>query len=254
MPQDKPFSELLFEEYLALQGLGDFEFEKEWEGILQRPDYTVYHNDKVYIFDVKEFEIQPAPAGLSFRDPYSRIRQKIDTVRAQFKCFKDRPCCLVLYSDDPLVEVYNWIIVLSAMYGDFGRSIPFDPGTGTVSDPGKHAFTSGGKMFRIESSRSQNTTVSALISLRRIPIGQIRARLAQSLGNAASFAPESEFRIEETQPSVIVWENAFARVKFPRDLFAGRYDERWGGDGSVITRVFAGEGVLACEKLLAEES
>jgi hypothetical protein len=252
MPKDKMFSESLFEEYLTLQGMSNFEFEKEWEAIPTHPDYTVYHNDKVYIFDVKEFEVQPPPTGLSFRDPYARIREKINNVSNQFKYFKDKPCCLVLYSDDPMVEVYNGLIVLSAMYGDFALSVPFIPEKRAFSDGGTQRFAYRGKMFRLESCRSQNTTISALISLRHVPIGQIHSRLRDAGGSSVPEQPH--FSIDEKQPAVIVWENDLARIQFPRDLFCGCYDERWGKDGDVVARVFAGEGVLACEKMFASES
>jgi hypothetical protein len=254
MAEEKTFSESLFEEYLLSQGMTTFVFEKEWEQIPTHPDYAVYHNDGGYIFDVKEFPLQPPPTGLAFRDPYARIREKINHVGKQFKYFKDKSCCLVLYSFDPLVWLETPLIVFSAMYGDLGVAIPFDPETGTVaSDSSTPSFLYRGKMYRFESSRSQNTTISALVTLRHVPVGQVRYRLLlhESLKGGHPTAPEDvDFDIEEKHPAVIVWENAFARIRFPRELFSGPYDERWGLDGNVITRVFAGEGVLACEELL----
>lgn len=258
MSEERNCSESLFEEYLISQGMANFVFEKEWEGIPTRPDYSVYHNDHVYVFDVKEFDLLPPPTGLSFKDPYARIREKINNVRNQFKYFKDKPCCLVLYSIDPSVWLNIPIIVFSAMYGDLGITIPFDTSTGTVAtNSSKQKFLFRGKMYRFESSQSQNTTISALVSLRHVPVGQIRYRLLlnESLKAGQPIAPEDvDFDIDEQRPAVIVWENAFARIPFPRDLFSGYYDERWGLDGNVITRVFAGEGALACEELIASGS
>jgi hypothetical protein len=41
-------------------------------------------------------------------------------------------------------------------------------------------------------------------------------------------------------PHGIVWENVYARVPLPRDIFNGPYDERYGLDGNDMTRVFCG--------------
>ncbi len=212
---------------------------------------------EVYIFDVKEFELRPIPTGLFFRDPYARIREKINYVRKQFKYFKDRSCCLVLYSFDPMVELYDWIIMLSAMYGDFGLSIPVDTEKGeTLTDAAKQSFLARGKMFRLESSKPQNTTISAIISLRHVHVGEVRQLVCQELQRSGeSISPEdADFDIDEKCPAAIVWENAFARIPFPRELFSGFYDERWGLDGDFITRVFAGEGILSCEEIFNSES
>jgi hypothetical protein len=256
MTKGKTVSESLFEEYLNSQGLTDFIFEKEWSGIPTHPDYTVNRNDSVYIFDVKEFEFRPIPTGLYFGDPYSRIREKINQVRNQFQYFKDKTCCLVLYSLDPLVELYDPIIVQSAMYGDFGLTIPLDTNTGILSDAGTQTFLSGGKMFRIESSQTQNTTISALISLRLIPTGQILARTIDKMRVAGEPIPTDllDFNVDEKQPAVIVWENIYATHPFPRDLFSGGYDERFGREGNTVTCVFAGKDLLAYEKLFGLET
>src|SRR2546421_5962045 len=176
MSDAKTFSEQLFEEYLVSQSLTNFEYEKEWEGIPTHPDYTVYHNGRTYIFDVKEFDHKPLHSGqIVFDNPCTRIRKKIENVRNQFKYFKDKPCCLVLHTHDPLVELHEWTTVLGAMYGDFGVTILFDTEKGSaVPDSTRQAFLTGGKMFRYESSKLQNQTVSALVTLRYVYVGQRR--------------------------------------------------------------------------------
>ncbi len=242
MYENKTFSEGLFEQYLISQGLTDYEYEKLWDGIPTRPDYSLHVKDATYIFDVKEFDEQPIPTGLFFRDPYARIREKINNARNQFKYFKDKPCCLVLWSFDPLVDVYDWVSVLGAMYGDFGLSIPFDVEKGlAIEDDSRQAFLHNGKMFRLESSQPQNTTISALIAIRNLQVGRIRHELLRD------FADGEEINVEEMQPSVIVWENAFARIPFPRDLFTAPYDERWGVLDNVVRRIFAGTNIQAIE-------
>jgi len=225
------FSDLLFEQYLFSQGLDTFEYEKNWEGIPTHPDYTVSHNNELYIFDVKEFEAQPFPSGTFAVEPYGRIREKINAAYTQFKYFKDKPCCLVLYTHDPFVRLREPAVVLAAMYGDLGFTTLYNTQTGSaVPGSTKRAFLKDGKMFRYESRRAQNQTFSALITLRYVYGGQ-----QKHLG-------------------VIVWENDFARIEFPHDMFCGPYDERWGQNGDVITRIFAGEGVLTLEEFSKSES
>lgn len=257
MSEAKPFSEQLFEEYLISQGITNFEYEKEWEGIPTHPDYTVHHNCSVYIFDVKEFDYQPLhPGQIVFDNPCTRIRKKIENVRNQFKYFKDKPCCLVLYTHDPLVELHEWTTVLGAMYGDFGVTMLFDPVKGAaVPDSSTQAFLSGGKMFRYESSKPQNQTISALVTLRHIHVGQRRYQkvFRESLHKGEPIAT-IDFDVDEKRLGVIVWENAFAGIPFPRGMFLGPYDERCGVDGDVITRNYAGNGILALEDLDKSES
>ena len=259
MPSEKTFSELLFEEYLVSQGISTFDYEKDWEGIPTHPDYTVYHNGNTFIFDVKEFDYHPLhPGQIVFDNPCDRIREKINKVRTQFKHFKDKPCCLVLYTHDPLVELHEWTTMLGAMYGDFGVTMLFAPEKGSaVPDSTRHAFLTGGKMFRYESSKPQNQTVSALVTLRHVYVGQRRYRklFRDSLKTGEQISTSDvDFDIDEKLVSVIVWENAFARIPFPREMFAGFYDERWGIDGDVITRIFAGKGIIALEELDESEA
>lgn len=226
----KTTSEQLFEEYLVSQGITAFEFEKVWPGISSHPDYTIEHNGATYLFDVKEFkdeEFVPPSAGAFAVDRYTRIRQKINTVRPQFKHFKDKPCCLVLYTLDPFVRLQEPFIVLGAMYGDLGFTTLWDHVTGSqVPGSTQRAFLQNGKMFRSESRQPQNQTISALITLRHARKGVL---------------------------GVIVWENYFARVPFPRTMFCGPYDERWGRDGDQLKRLFSGQRLLTDSSLEANK-
>ncbi len=254
MSEAKTFSEKLFEEYLVLQDMTSFEFEKEWEGIPTHPDYTVYHNNSTFIFDVKEFDYRPLhPGQIVFDNPCDRIREKINEVRKrkQFKYFKDKPCCLVLYTHDPMVELHEWTTMLGAMYGDFGVTMLFDTENGSaVPDSTRQAFLTDGKMFRYESSKPQNQTISALVTLRYIHVGQRRYRkiFRESLKSVEPMA-DIDFDVDEKRVGVIVWENAHARVPLPRDMFLGSYDVRWGVEGDVITQIFTGKGILELEDL-----
>ena len=66
---------------------------------------------------------------------------------------------------------------------------------------------------------------------------------------------EREFDSEEQHLGVIVWENSFARIPLPRTLFCGDYDERYGvNDKGIVTRQYAGKGVIDYESLMADQS
>jgi hypothetical protein len=222
MTQERTTSESLFEEFLSSRGLIDFEFQKTWVGIPTRPDYTVQYNGVSYLFEVKEFidkNFIPPSAGAFGVEPYGRIREKINQATSQLKHFEDKPCCLVLYSLDPFVRLQEPHIVLGAMYGDLGFTTLWDLKAGSPL-PGstQRAFLKNGKMFRYESRRQ---TISALITLRHLCEGQL---------------------------SVIVWENYLATLPFPRELFCGPYDERWGKDGNQLKRIFVGEALIANQR------
>jgi hypothetical protein len=210
-----------FEKYLLSQGLVNVEFEKLHEGKSKRPDYTVQIDGREYLFDVKDFEPQH-PIGFGSYDPHDRIRERIDEARDKFKEYKSSPCCLVLFNNDaPLIHLETPTIMLGAMYGDLGVAVDFDPMTASF-DPktARSQFLGRGKMIRPNWSNPQNTTISAMMTLRRIVVRQTDERIG-----------------------VIVWENAFARIPFPRTLFCGAYDERYGLDGDEIARVFVGTRV-----------
>jgi hypothetical protein len=68
------------------------------------------------------------------------------------------------------------------------------------------------------------------------------------------FGSDEEIDIEEMQPSVIVWENAFARIPFPRAFFTGPYDQRWGVQDNIVSRIFAGTKIKTIQNILASRA
>jgi hypothetical protein len=58
---------------------------------------------------------------------------------------------------------------------------------------------------------------------------------------------KQDFDQTERQLGVIVWENPFARIPLPRNIFCGPYDERYGAEGDYLTRVFVGQGISELE-------
>jgi protein-tyrosine phosphatase len=255
--------ERLFEAYLRLQGITEYEFEKTHQGKRARPDYSV-RIDREYLFEVKDFTPRDILASGAY-DPYSRIRQKIDSARKEFREYKELPCCLALYNNNSsLVHLEDPQIMLSAMYGNYGVSMEFNPALGEL-DPTTQGweFHEGGKMFRPRTSEPQNTTISALITLRHLEVGlrklgvfldrvrKKRPDITPSEAFEETFSPNIDFDKHERQLGVIIWENAFARIPFPRSLFCGPYDVRWGRRGNElkIERVFLGSEIAALEDL-----
>lgn len=251
--------EVLFEQYLNSQGLTDWEFEKEHPGKRKRPDYTV-RIDREYLFDVKEFQPQVFQSDVGCYEPYGDIRSKIEEGRRKFHEYKDWPCSLVLYNDGkaPLVHLKDPRVMFGAMLGDVGFTMPYNPDTGSANpDTVQPAFLHGGKMIRPRTTQPQNTTLSALITLRYVSIGQ--ARLQAHMRELEKQRPvtiedwfivEVDFDRTECQLGVIIWENPFARIPLPRGIFCGLYDERYGIEGDYLARVFAGEGVVELERRL----
>lgn len=77
MSNPKNHADLLFEQYLRSQGLNNFEYEKEWDGITKHPDYSVFEDKRTFIFEVKSMDPKPPLIGFGFNDPYKSIRREI---------------------------------------------------------------------------------------------------------------------------------------------------------------------------------
>ena len=230
--------EILFEQYFTSQGL-PFDFEKEHPGKSTRPDYTVEWNNEMVLFDVKDFDPpEKFPTSFGYFDPYGRLREKIEQGRAKFKQFKNLCCSLVLCNQgNPFVTLQDPNIMLGAMYGDSGFTFPVDTSTG-IGDASKveRAFLGKGKMIRPNSSKPQNTTISALITLTKIQphylclLDLVRENPPR---DNAQYDAEIRKRIPGYDPTlevsrVIVWHNAVARIPFPKGLFCGPYDTHFG--------------------------
>src|SRR5258708_1447103 len=222
-PVPNTSGELLFQDYLDAMNY-PYEFEKEFPGKTQRPDYTVTKNG-VFLFDVKDFDPY-MPTGFSQYDPYPRIREKIDQGRKKFKQFKEFPCSIVLRNNgNVFVHLDSPDIMLGSMYGDAGFSIPIDIGLGRGTGDIERKFLHRGKM--VHTTEIHNTTISALITLRHVSVGMRRYKqmmeefpdlsVDETLAAATDRFPNFDYG--EEQLGVIVWENAFARIPLSRELF-----------------------------------
>jgi hypothetical protein len=276
-PPSKNKSELLFEQYLAMSGLSDFEFEKEFAGRSQRPDYAVRLADGTEVlFEVKEFRTTTddfLPGGGGAYDPYAFIREKIDQGREKFKTFKDICCCLVLFNrDKPLVDL-SWQMIYGAMLGNIGFRMPVNVETGIADESAtENVFTTGGKMLQyrgLQPIRPQNQTISAILTLDLLPVGRIRfdAYIEQlELERKEEVGVEEYTQLIEylrgtdrdtslIQIRGVVHENPHARpgLRFPSELFTGPYDERYGWKDGQIRLLRAGKGIQSLKPEIVEK-
>jgi hypothetical protein len=245
--------EQLFEEYLLSNGITSFEHEKEYLGISKRVDYTIHFPDIDCLCEVKDIDYIDIPPMGAY-DPHDRIREKIDECRKKFQKYKSFkvPRCGVLYNNNAhLVHLDKESVMFGAMEGDVGWSFVMNLQTGEkLPDSEGLTFLRDGKMSNFK-GRPQNTSISALITLREIRVGfiQLCRYIHDNKNIAVSQWPSINFDESETHPGVIVWENWGASVPLPRNLFQGPYDERWAITEQGIERIYAGDRVLYCEEL-----
>src|SRR5208282_6061968 len=203
-------SEQVFEQYLRINGYVQIEYEPNLADTTRKPDYRVTLGNRRFLFEVKEFHGSDQDFAWSTRvngvggaayDPYVRIRQKIDDAREQFKGIKDHTCCLVLFNQEkPLVDL-NWQIVYGAMLGPIAVSIPFNPNTGGFDQSlARDVFNGNGKC-----GPKQNTTVSAVIVLEPLLLGERRFRCYMN-----------KLRSEMSDRK-LTWEEIFEMERIERD-------------------------------------
>jgi hypothetical protein len=266
--------ELLFEEYLRSVGITEFDFEPDIPGCPQKPDYRLVHEGSTLLLDVKDFVPEAEDFGVcGAYDPYVDIRGKIAKGRQKFKNLKDYPCALVLYNcGKPLVDLSPEYIY-GSMLGDLGISFPIDTETG-IGDIEKTTavFGQGGKMFRYDKENKhaiapRNTTISAVIALRYLPVGQklcsamVQQRqkeMGRRMTMHETFAVIKTWSEAEPDPwrrqlHAVVCENPVARKPWARTLFNGEWDERYGGVDAFVRRLSAGQALRDWERLTEQQ-
>lgn len=264
VPVRKTKSEMLFEGYLRARGYSEVEFEPVIAGTGKRPDYRITGLGQDLFVEVKEFRGVPSDFKLGTHcvDPYPPLREKIGAGRKKFKDLKRHCCCLVLHNvDKPLVHL-DWRHVYGAMLGNLGFSVPIrlQGRPESVDDAIRHVFMSGGKMIRESKGRPvepQNQTISAILVLGRVPVGQrlfwgdIRRREAarkapfdlDEILAEIELAVGTDRDLRRRPLRVVVHENPFARIPLDPGLFRGSYDERYGGADDRIQRLYLGEAL-----------
>lgn len=252
------FAEYL-EQVLGLRRGDGWEYEPEIVGAAKRPDFAIPRSAaRPLLLDAKQFDPPSADAwrqetaGPRAFNPYAGARAKIDEGRRKFREFKGRfPCGVVLRSgalaeqclDDPMM-------VFGSMLGSLGVQWPVDE-TGTAHpDRGGQAFLGGGRMIDGKRRTPQNTTLGALLVLRRVPAYGRALRMAlarRPRDGRRSFeeihaitlrvAEELHRRGVTERPPILgvrVHLNPFTspphQVAFPHEAFVGPVDEVWSYD------------------------
>jgi len=250
MRSEKTPGEQAFEQYLTEQGIA-FEYEPPLSFTRKRVDYGIDHPTygQIY-FEVKDIEASPFEGAGSFFqfNPYEPIRTHIDAGKDKFKDFPDKLCALVLYSEAPGVRLMEPYVMLGAMYGNFGFTIPFNPESGTAdSSQIESKFLVGeGKMVRPTLHR--NTRIAALISLVRYhtfakeAVRYVRTDDGRTGEERWDDAISGRAGISQ-EPTLCctVWENATANLRLPQDIFRGPMDAWWTRDGDAQVLSFVGE-------------
>ena len=254
----KTKSEIWFEEYLNAHAYRDWTHEEPVPGKATTPDYCLTVDGKPVYLDVKEFEPQPGSPGFSVFNPYTAIREKINKAARQFKHYKEHSCSVVLANPHGTFVILEEYAVRGAMFGDVGFRFQVCLPPGQQPDI-QNVFRHHGKLLYAdrdrENYRIQNTTFGAVIVLDRYPIRkrliEIDHKQRKKYGDAAGNANllNDIPKYEEQPLRVSVYENPFATIPFPSDIFRGPYDERWGIEDNFHLRTFAGVEV---EKLDAE--
>jgi hypothetical protein len=254
-------SELLFEEYLQGQGLGQPDHEPQVAGKSTRLDYRVSFSGKTLWFEVKQFAEVDLGDGGPY-DPYISIRKKIAKAAAQFSEYKGECCSIVLYNDAiNLAQISTPEIVLGAMLGNISIRVPVNFETGEETGPATTFFSEGGKLIHPHLKTPQNTTVGSVIALEKLPLGrrEFQIKLAQKEATEERRLPWEEFHnlFQEdldantrTVLRTIVYENPYAAMTLPPDIFTGPFDERWGPlpEHNYIKRVYVGSELQKLEE------
>lgn len=257
-------SELLFEEYLTLQGHTDWTHEAPLPGKRKNPDYRLEYSGAAFFFEVKEFDSTFSGPGFGAYDPYGPIREKINQATRQFKEYKQFSCSVVLANPRsvPLIHLDDPWKMYGAMFGNVGFRVQL----GVKPDenhPIERVFVSGGKMVDDKRKQPQNTTISAIIALSTFPLRNKQVEIAVTRRQEALDRVLTTTEILECYEAipdspdlrrvrVLVYENPSARIPLSRDLFCGAFDQRWGLDGESIRRVFVGNEIAAIEEGLGE--
>lgn len=259
-------SELLFEQYLAEQRLGKADHEPEFPGATKRVDYRLLHNGKRLWFEVKEFDDdrklfvgrKPGEIRGGAYDPYESIRLKIDRAKEKFREYKGECCSLVLFNERAnLVNLSTEDFVLGAMLGDIAYSFSIDLEKGKRMGPPTTTFGGRGKMIHPYTGEPQNTTISTLIALERLHVGQREQSIRfakEDIQEARPLSWVERFERRKSIPSdeesvlrATVCDNPHAANPLPVDVFRGPFDVRWSYVSGKIVRAYVGDKLANLE-------
>jgi hypothetical protein len=255
-------SENIFEQYLDSNGFqGKWVYEPSIPGKIKKPDYLLNWKGEKHFFEVKELrkkrsEPNKWPAHI---DPYTSLRKKIDEARDKFKEYKEYSCSLVVYNIDDKQVRLDPRTVFAAMLGNAGIAMNFDPNRAeAILESAREVFLNGGKM--VNNKSRQNTTISAIVILKEfLDNRDVEKALIEEMkkqGRKFTLPEKIDIRMKlyenhhvQSVPRVVVIENPFARIKLPKNLFNGLFDERWRIGNDEVEMNFMGSALKESEFL-----
>ena len=232
-------SERIFKDFVGQSGFTAHRIE---EGATREPDYWIDCGGRRAYFEVKELD-RPDPVPRESFCPLPYITRKIGKARPKFGRYKDHCCCLVLFNENSFVTTLSPYAVLAAMLGQMYQR---------HSDEGLSFY--GEAML----SPTKNTTISAVITLRYLPLHPILVALAElqhqrqkELGRVLTDDEIHELNNQLIQQPFVapepilratVLKNPHAANELSDTLFRGPFDECWERRGDNIKCTFRGNG------------
>jgi hypothetical protein len=235
----------LFADYLDLQAI-----KWEYEAVSGdcKPDCLIQHGDAQVIVEVKTVGWPEEWPGDPF-SPDDAVRLKIMKTRRQFREYKAMPCALAVHAatmfgpQDPSIMLaagFGPGVIPSRDHGSIDPAPTFYrfPDWSDLPEDLKHLSA---PMLK----EGSNPTFSALILLGHHAIDPLHLEIWKRLyakqqsgvplesGDQFDLLNELAPRFDRKQPPartprVIVIENPYARVPFPKDLLRGPFDQGWG--------------------------
>jgi hypothetical protein len=225
--------EVLFGQYLAHWGYGDYEHHPERLNPPKKPDYLIRTEFGEVVVEVKSFDtwgllekLKDEPFAMeSLQETLGPIRDAIREATKQLKGIEGRPLVIVLVSPDNRIPVSPYYLI-SAMYGELELPVPLD-------QPRSEQWRTGrnGRLY-IPDDRGVKRGFHPYISA----VAVIREKLSHPSPSAALSHSEVTTEIQAPNSAVTldVFETISDRcVPLPRTLFAHEGDRRWSalGDG-----------------------
>src|ERR1700722_7096648 len=218
-------SEEIFERYMDGQNVP---WTRVADSIQKHPDYRVEHRNVSCFFEVKEFE-DPAVKPNGGFNPCPAIQEKVLQAKRQFRDYREHCCALVLWNSKSIYRSLFLDLVPSAAFGKFVHCDAQSAGR-LRADPPTYGFSGPGEL-----SRSQNTTISAIVILGRFQLNHLWLRMWQILmekdKRGEEITPWVQFGVLEELSSeqevtfsyegtirALILENPYARIPFPADL------------------------------------
>jgi hypothetical protein len=217
-------SECVFEDHIRMLGFEPIRIEETANQ--KQPDYRIDIDGKPVYFEVKEFN-RPEPLPSGGFSPLPFMRRKIRKARTKFDQYKHAACCLVVFNEKNIAAQLGPYAVMSAMFGECYQH-----------DDAKGVSFSGPAQLRADS----NTTLSAVITLRPLPLHPATVRLGEEWHSAQT---ERGRRLTDDEvrdlwqrvvqsgprPLEVVYRatvliNPYGRG-LPEVLFRGPFDEWW---------------------------